>query len=82
LTGAANARLAVFVGDHSRGLLLPHLSGSIWRVCCSGRTIYQMGKHKNVASAVFDYSNETPSFFPSVQITLQCRVPASPSIAN
>ena len=49
--------------------------------------VFWMKKHNGVTKTIGaprsgTYSNDTPSFFPSVQITLQCRVIDSPSIVK
>jgi hypothetical protein len=80
-TGAANARLAVFVGTPGADILFHRLSAPVLRVRGLGTNDDRLNKPDS-AAGVIGYSNETPSFFPSLQITLQNRVPASPSMAS
>jgi len=69
--GAANARLAVFAGAPSVDFLFRHLSESIPRVRDLGEIYNRMKASKTADAWPAGYSNATPSFFPSVQTTLQ-----------
>jgi hypothetical protein len=69
--GAANARLAVFVGATSFDFLFYRFSGSILRVRILGKTLDWMKSTKDARYGLF---KRNARFFAVRQITQQCLV--------